>query len=112
MRRPTLHLAHAAPPSTFHTNEDTIAKWVLKYSSWSNKQISGRITQLEREYDIEHFEKWSWCPSIAVLRKLGFRARREIDDEQYALRTLRGDFRKLDHMKRAKHALVAAASYA
>jgi hypothetical protein len=33
-----------------------------------------------------------WCPPIAVLRRLGVRTRREIDEERYALKALRGDF--------------------
>ena len=34
-----------------------------------------------------------WCPPLPVLRKLGFRTRKEIDQEKYALKLLRGDFR-------------------
>lgn len=33
-----------------------------------------------------------WCPPVPVLRKLGFRTRKEIDKEKYALKYLRGDF--------------------
>lgn len=33
-----------------------------------------------------------WCPPLPVLRRLGFRTRREIDEERFALKTLRGDF--------------------
>lgn len=33
-----------------------------------------------------------WCPPLAVLRRLGVRSRREIDEERYALKALRGDF--------------------
>ncbi|MFC5269442.1 hypothetical protein [Adhaeribacter terreus] len=33
-----------------------------------------------------------WCPPLPVLRKLGFRTRKEIDEERYALKILRGDF--------------------
>lgn len=33
-----------------------------------------------------------WCPPLPVLRRLGFRTRKEIDVEKYALKTLRGDF--------------------
>ena len=35
-----------------------------------------------------------WCPPLAVLRRLGFRTRQEIDREKYGLKTLRGDFKK------------------
>jgi hypothetical protein len=33
-----------------------------------------------------------WCPPLPLLRKLGFRTRKEIDQEKYALKILRGDF--------------------
>jgi hypothetical protein len=33
-----------------------------------------------------------WCPPLALLRRQGVRTRREIDEERYALKALRGDF--------------------
>ncbi|HOI58652.1 MULTISPECIES: hypothetical protein [unclassified Methanoculleus] len=36
-----------------------------------------------------------WCPPLEVLRRLGFRTRKEIDREKYALKVLRGDFADL-----------------
>ncbi len=36
-----------------------------------------------------------WCPPVPILRRLGFRTRSEIDQEKYALKTLRGDFKKI-----------------
>jgi len=35
-----------------------------------------------------------WCPPLPVLRKLGVRTASEIDEERYALKALRGDFRE------------------
>jgi hypothetical protein len=37
-----------------------------------------------------------WCPPASVLRRLGFRTQREIDDERTALKALRGDFGGFD----------------
>lgn len=34
-----------------------------------------------------------WCPPVPVFRRLGFRTRKEIDREKYALKDLRGDFK-------------------
>jgi hypothetical protein len=34
-----------------------------------------------------------WCPPIPVLRRLGVRTQGEIEEERYALKALRGDFR-------------------
>ena len=33
-----------------------------------------------------------WCPPVPVLRRLGFRTVREIEEERTALKALRGDF--------------------
>jgi hypothetical protein len=33
-----------------------------------------------------------WCPPVPILRRLGFRTAREIEQERYALKALRGDF--------------------
>lgn len=33
-----------------------------------------------------------WCPSVPFLRALGFRSRRDIERERYALKAMRGDF--------------------
>jgi hypothetical protein len=41
-----------------------------------------------------------WCPPLTVLRRLGFRTSKEINEERFALKALRGDFlaaRKIDH---------------
>ena len=34
-----------------------------------------------------------WCPPIPILRRMGIRTATEIDEERYALKALRGDFR-------------------
>jgi hypothetical protein len=33
-----------------------------------------------------------WCPPLGVLRRFGVRTQREIDEERYALKLMRGDF--------------------
>ncbi|MFN6946860.1 MAG: hypothetical protein ACK4ND_18080 [Cytophagaceae bacterium] len=37
-----------------------------------------------------------WSPSIPILRSFGFRTRKEIDWEKYALKALKGDFSIID----------------
>ena len=54
-----------------------------------------------------------WCPPLPILRRLGFRTAREIDEERYALKALRGDFGPIgpgpkNPDDRAGHALMAA----
>lgn len=36
-----------------------------------------------------------WCPPIPVLRRRGIRTQKEIDEEKFALKALRGDFAEL-----------------
>lgn len=36
-----------------------------------------------------------WCPPVPIFRRLGIRTATEIDEERYALKALRGDFRSL-----------------
>ena len=50
-----------------------------------------------------------WCPPIPVLRRLGVRTQAEIDEEKYALKALRGDFRNVRGQGSAAQALAAAA---
>ena len=40
-----------------------------------------------------------WCPPLPVLRRLGFRTRKEIDREKYALKAVRGDFEPNDQLR-------------
>lgn len=42
-----------------------------------------------------------WCPPLPVLRRLGVRTAREIADERFALKSLRGDFDEVDRSKEA-----------
>lgn len=37
-----------------------------------------------------------WCPPLAVLRRLGLRTSKEINEERFALKSLRGDFSNID----------------
>ncbi len=51
-----------------------------------------------------------WCPPIPILRRLGVRTQTEIDEERYALKALRGDFRKIGgHGRRPEQDAAAAA---
>jgi hypothetical protein len=36
-----------------------------------------------------------WCPPVPVFRRVGVRTRSEIDQEKFALKALRGDFKNL-----------------
>lgn len=36
-----------------------------------------------------------WCPPLPLFRRLGFRTQAEIEEERYALKTLRGDLHEM-----------------
>lgn len=56
-----------------------------------------------------------WCPPVPVFRRLGIRTTREINQERYALKALRGDFGAINSQaeepseSRANKAIDAAA---
>ena len=102
---------------------------IEQYQYFSHDEITDRIKELDKEWDIERLlelnasslilsgillgstvnKKWfalsgivatfllqhavqGWCPPLPILRKLGYRSRREIDEEKFALKIVRGDF--------------------
>jgi hypothetical protein len=48
-----------------------------------------------------------WAPPLPVLRRLGFRTAEEIDEERYALRALRGDFKDVPTVGRIEDVMAA-----
>ena len=51
-----------------------------------------------------------WCPPLPVLRQLGVRTYTEIEEERYALKALRGDFRHVASSLARNEAEGAAAA--
>jgi hypothetical protein len=53
-----------------------------------------------------------WCPPVPIFRRMGLRTQTEIDHERYALKALRGDFRRVqdDESLAPRRALEAAES--
>ena len=49
-----------------------------------------------------------WCPPVPLLRRMGIRTRKEIDQEKYALKALRGDFTLNESLPIAEAALQSA----
>jgi len=45
-----------------------------------------------------------WCPPLPIMRRLGFRTAREIDEERNALKAMRGDYRAPSMMEGFGHA--------
>ena len=105
---------------------------VMSLANGSRDDISRRLDELDREWDIERVLEANaatltlmgvvlaaatdkrflilpglvsafllqhavqgWCPPVPLFRRLGFRTSAEIDEERFALKALRGDFRDL-----------------
>lgn len=51
-----------------------------------------------------------WCPPVPLFRRLGFRTQSEIDEEKYALKAIRGDFRGITKKRDALPVLNAVRS--
>ena len=109
---------------------------VASYSGKSEAEISARIKELNKEWDIERYlgvnmstlamsglaagalsknKNWlilpaivlafffqhavqGWCPPLPLLRKLNIRTSKEIEQEKYALKLIRGDFNNLQNI--------------
>lgn len=61
------------------------------------------LTGIAAGFMAEHALK-GWCPPVPILRRLGFRTAREINQERYALKALRGDFKAVEHPGKAYRA--------
>jgi hypothetical protein len=126
------HVRSATAPEINQRIDRTIEEHIRYYARKSDDEISERLQDLDREWDIERWlemnasgiafvsvflgltvsKKWlllsgtvlsllfyhavkGWCPPVPVLRKFGVRTRKEIDEEKFALKALRGDFRRV-----------------
>ncbi len=100
--------------------------------SEASLRVDGRITELEKEWDVERTvelncavlaiagtalgallnKRWfalpilaaaflaqnsiqGWNPLVPLFKKFGFRNKKEINREKYALKALRGDFKRI-----------------
>lgn len=126
-----------ATPSSINEKIDSDTwRRVVTYSGKSEAEISARIEELDKEWDIERYlglnmstlamsglaagalsknKSWlimpavvlafffqhsvqGWCPPLPLLRKLNIRTRKEIEQEKYALKLIRGDFDNLENV--------------
>jgi hypothetical protein len=74
-------------------NASTLAMAGLLMGTFSKKRwylLSGFAVTFLLQYAVQ-----GWCPPVSLLRSMGIRTRREIDEEIYAMKELRGDF---DHI--------------
>lgn len=75
---------------TLQTNFATLSLVGLGLATLVNKKWFGLALGVPA-FMVQHALQ-GWCPPLPVLRKLGVRSAREINDERFALKALRGDF--------------------
>ena len=78
---------------TLEVNASTLALSGVLLGTFVNKRwfvLPGVVATFLLQHGLQ-----GWCPPLPVMRALGIRSRREIDEERYALKALRGDF---DHI--------------
>lgn len=132
----TDRIKNATPPSINRKIEKKTWERIASYVGKNTRDISKRIDELEKEWDIERYlginmstlaitgialtaisrnKAWlilpgvvlgffmqhaiqGWCPPLPLLRKLHIRTAKEIEQEKYALKVLRGDFNDLQNI--------------
>jgi hypothetical protein len=76
---------------TLETNAATIALFRLGLGTFVDHRFY-LLPAAVAGFLLQHAVQ-GWCPPVPVFRRLGFRTAGEIDEERYALKALRGDFR-------------------
>lgn len=78
---------------TLEVNAATLALSGTLLGAFVNKRwfvLPGIVTTFLLQHGIQ-----GWCPPLPVMRAMGIRSRREIDEERYALKAIRGDFKQV-----------------
>lgn len=71
-------------------NAASIALSSILLGTFTNKKwffLTGAVAGFLLQHGVQ-----GWCPPLPLLRAMGYRTRQEIDEEIYALKTIRGDF--------------------
>ncbi len=87
-------------------NASTLALSGILLGAFKDKRwfiLPGVVTAFLLQHGLQ-----GWCPPLPLLRKLGLRTRQEIDEERYALKAMRGDFKDIDHTSTSHEALQKA----
>lgn len=130
----------ATPSSINEKIEADTWQRIANYTHESEAEISARIEELNKEWDIERYlgvnmstlaitglaaaaisknKNWNilpavvlgfffqhsvqgWCPPLPILRLLKIRTSKEIEQEKYALKLIRGDFNNLENVSTAE----------
>lgn len=87
---------------TIEANASTIALVGLGLGTFVDKRFYA-LPAVVAGFLLQHALQ-GWCPPIPVLRRLGFRTQTEIEEERYALKAIRGDFKGVRNVAGALHA--------
>lgn len=77
---------------TLEANASSVALLGLGLGAFVNRRFFA-LPAVVAGFLLQHAIQ-GWCPPLAVFRRLGVRTQREIDEERFALKALRGDFRE------------------
>lgn len=75
---------------TLQTNFATVSLLGLVLAATVDKRWAA-LTIGASAFMVQHALQ-GWCPPLAVLRRLGLRTAKEINEERFALQSMRGDF--------------------
>jgi hypothetical protein len=90
---------------TLEVNASLLALTGVLLGSFVNRRwfiVPGVVTSFLLQHGLQ-----GWCPPLPLFRKMGIRTRREIDEEKFALKLLRGDFEGLTENSHPKDILKA-----
>ena len=79
---------------TLEVNAATLALSGTLLGAFVNKRwfvLPGIVSTFLLQHGIQ-----GWCPPLPAMRAMGIRSRREIDEERYALKAIRGDFKEVN----------------
>jgi hypothetical protein len=76
---------------TLEANASSLALIGLGLGSWLDRRFY-LLPAAVAGFLLQHALQ-GWCPPIPLFRRLGIRTQSEIEQERYALKALRGDFR-------------------
>jgi len=76
---------------TLEANASTLMLVGLGLGSWVDRRYF-LLPAAVAGFLLQHALQ-GWCPPVPLLRRLGVRSHAEIEQERYALKVLRGDFR-------------------
>jgi hypothetical protein len=78
---------------TLQVNAATLALAGTLLGAFVNKRwlvVPGIVTTFLLQHGTQ-----GWCPPLPVMRAMGIRSRREIDEERYSLKAIRGDYKEV-----------------